>query len=74
MEEAGGPLLAMRSVGTAIAGLLPADTACQIARVAERLGIADCSDALAEVANAVTRQTSPQPGSQERRNRGHQAG
>ena len=39
-----------------IARMLPAGTACQIARVAERLGITDYSDVLAEVANAVTRQ------------------
>ena len=38
-----------------IARLLPADTAYQITRTAERLGITDYSDVLAEVANAVTR-------------------
>jgi DNA primase len=39
-----------------IARALPADSAYQIARTAERLGITDYSDVLAEVANAVTRQ------------------
>jgi DNA primase len=39
-----------------IARELPADTAYQITRTAERLGITDYSDVLAEVANAVTRQ------------------
>jgi hypothetical protein len=39
----------------AIARALPADTACQITRTAERLGFTDYSDVLAEVANAVTR-------------------
>ena len=43
-----------------IARTLPAGTACQIARVAERLGITDYSDVLAEVANAVTRQGPPE--------------
>jgi DNA primase len=38
-----------------IARALPADAAYQIMRVAERLGFADYSDVLAEVANAVTR-------------------
>ena len=38
-----------------IARVLPADAACQIMRVAERLGFTDYSDVLAEVANAVTR-------------------
>jgi hypothetical protein len=37
-----------------IARVLPADAAYQIMRVAERLGFTDCSDVLAEVANAVT--------------------
>src|SRR5215470_3418698 len=35
---------------------VPADTAFQITRTAERLGCTDYSDVLAEVANAVTRQ------------------
>jgi DNA primase len=39
-----------------IARMLPTGTACQITRVADRLGITDYSDVLAEVANAVTRQ------------------
>jgi DNA primase len=39
----------------AIARALPADTAYQITRTAERLGFTDYSDVLAEVANAVTR-------------------
>jgi DNA primase len=38
-----------------IAGALPADAICQITRTAERLGITDYSDVLAEVANAVIR-------------------
>jgi DNA primase len=38
-----------------IARVLPADTAYQITRTAERLGFTDYSDVLAEVANAVTR-------------------
>jgi DNA primase len=38
-----------------IARVLPSDAACQIMRVAERLGFTDYSDVLAEVANAVTR-------------------
>ena len=38
-----------------IARILPADIAYQITQVAERLGFADYSDVLAEVANAVTR-------------------
>ena len=38
-----------------IARVLPADAAYQIMRVAERLGFADYSDVLAEVANAITR-------------------
>ena len=44
-----------------IARVLPADIPCQVAQVAERLGFADYSDVLAEVANAVTRtaQTGP---------------
>jgi DNA primase catalytic core len=37
-----------------IARVLPADAAYQIARTAERLGITDYSDVLAEVANAIT--------------------
>jgi DNA primase len=40
-----------------IARALPADTICQIMRTAERLGITDYSDVLAEVANTVTRDT-----------------
>jgi DNA primase len=40
-----------------IARALPADTICQIMRTAERLGVTDYSDVLAEVANAVTRNT-----------------
>jgi len=40
-----------------IARMLPADTICQIIRTAERLGFTDYSDVLAEVANAVTRNT-----------------
>ena len=94
LQDTAGPLLAMRSVATVIAGLLPpettdairqltgnnelatldermqpivnpvlpqiaralpADTAYQIARVAQRLGFDDYSDVLAEVANAVIR-------------------
>jgi DNA primase len=94
LRDPEGPLLAMRSVATAIAGLLPpeavqairritgdkelvvldeqmrpvtnpelpklaraipADTAYQIARTAERLGFTDYSDVLAEVVNTVTR-------------------
>jgi hypothetical protein len=39
-----------------IARALPADTAYQITRTAERLGFIDYSDVLAEVANAVIRQ------------------
>jgi len=38
-----------------LARALPAETAYQIARTAERLGFTDYSDVLAEVANAVTR-------------------
>jgi len=38
-----------------LARALPADTAYQITRTAERLGFTDYSDVLAEVANAVTR-------------------
>jgi DNA primase len=38
-----------------LARALPADTAYQITRVAERLGFADYSDVLVEVANAVAR-------------------
>ena len=96
LPDAGGPLLAMRSVATVIAGLippdsagairritqneelltldermrpvtnpelpeiaraLPADTAYQITRAAERLGYAEYSDVLVEVVNAVTRDT-----------------
>jgi len=38
-----------------IARTLPADSAYQIVRTAERLGFTGCSDVLAEVANAVTR-------------------
>jgi DNA primase len=38
-----------------IAGVLPADAAYQIMRVAERLGFTDYCDVLAEVVNAVTR-------------------
>jgi DNA primase len=49
----------MRSVANPelpeIARILPADAAYQTTRVAERLGITDYSDVLAEVANAVTR-------------------
>jgi DNA primase len=45
-----------------IARILPADAAYQTMRVAERLGITDYSDVLAEVANAVTRDAA-QPGS-----------
>jgi DNA primase len=94
LRDPEGPLLAMRSVATVIAGLLPpetaqaiwqitgnkelvvldeqmrpvanpelpelaralpADTAYQITRAAERLGFTDYSDVLAEVTNAVTR-------------------
>ena len=96
LRDADGPLLAMRSVATVIAGLippesagairritqdkelltldermrpvtnpelpeiaraLPADTAYQITRAAERLGYAEYSDVLVEVVNAVTRDT-----------------
>ena len=96
LRDAGGPLLAMRSVATVIAGLmppdiagairrntqneelrtldermrpvtnpelpeiaraLPAETAYQITRAAERLGYAEYSDVLVEVVNAVTRDT-----------------
>jgi hypothetical protein len=47
-----------------LARALPADTACQITRTAERLGFTDYSDVLAEVANAVTRKASrPKGGS-----------
>jgi DNA primase len=50
----------MRPVANAelpeIARVLPADTAYQITRAAERLGFTDYSDVLAEVANAVTRE------------------
>jgi DNA primase len=45
-----------------IARVLPADAAYQTMRVAERLGFTDCSDVLAEVANAVTRNAA-RPGS-----------
>ena len=45
-----------------IARVLPADAAYQTMRVAERLGFTDCSDVLAEVANAVTRDAA-RPGS-----------
>ena len=38
-----------------IARVLPADTAYQIMRTAERLGFTDYSDVLAEVANAIAR-------------------
>ena len=44
-----------------IARILPADAAYQTMRVAERLGFSDYSDVLAEVANAVTRD-SARPG------------
>ena len=40
-----------------IASKLPADTAFQITRTAERLGFTDYSDVLAEVANAIIRKT-----------------
>jgi hypothetical protein len=40
-----------------IARVLPADAAYQTMRVAERLGFTDYSDVLAEVANAVIRDT-----------------
>jgi DNA primase len=40
-----------------IASKLPADTAFQITRAAERLGFTDYSDVLAEVANAIIRKT-----------------
>ena len=43
-----------------IARALPADIIYQIMRTAERLGITDYSDVLAEVANAVTRQAARQ--------------
>ena len=42
-----------------IARALPADSAYQITRTAERLGFTDYSDVLAEVANAVIRQGPP---------------
>jgi hypothetical protein len=45
-----------------IARILPADAAYQTMRVAERIGVTDCSDVLAEVANAVTRDAA-RPGS-----------
>jgi DNA primase len=45
-----------------IARVLPADAAYQTMRVAERLGFTDCSDVLAEVANAVT-SNAARPGS-----------
>jgi DNA primase len=96
LQDPAGPLLAMRSTATLIAGLLPretaeairhitrnkelltldermhpvanpelpevaralpADTIYQIIRTAERLGFTDYSDVLAEVANAITRNT-----------------
>lgn len=38
-----------------IAGILTADTVYQVARVADRLGITNYSDVLAEVANAIVR-------------------
>ena len=44
-----------------IARVLPADAAYQTMRVAERLGFTDCSDVLAEVANAVTRDAARPP-------------
>ena len=46
-----------------IARALPADTAYQIARTAERLGFTDYSDVVAEVANAVTRRAGRPKGS-----------
>jgi len=49
-----------------IARVLPADAACQVMRVAERLGFADYSDVLAEVANAVTRGARPGNGTADR--------
>ena len=64
-----------------IARALPAGTACQIARVAERLGITDYSDVLAEVANVspvkarrnarqvTARPGWPEPASRNRRRR-----
>jgi DNA primase len=94
LQDVDGPLLAMRSVATIIAGLippesagtirritqneelltldermrpvtnpelpeiarvLPAETAYQITRAAERLGYAEYTDVLVEVVNAVTR-------------------
>jgi DNA primase len=97
LRDPEGPLLAMRSTATLIAGLLPpetadairgitrgkelltldermrpvtspelpeiaralpAETAYQITLAADRLGYSDYSDVLAEVANAVTRNTS----------------
>jgi DNA primase len=45
-----------------IARALSADTICQIMRTAERLGFTDYSDVLAEVANAVTRNTARSKG------------
>ena len=46
-----------------IARALPADSAYQITRTAERLGFTDYSDVLAEVANAVIRQATRPKGS-----------
>ena len=61
----GGPMMVRpgcRAAGlhclAELARALPADTACQITRTAERLGFTDYSDVLAEVANAVTRKAS----------------
>ena len=45
-----------------IARRLPADTAYQITRTAERLGFTDYSDVLAEVANVVIRTTASPKG------------
>jgi len=95
LRDLEGPLLAMRSTATLIAGLLPlqplddllrsvtsrdltqtarglpADTAYQIMRTADRLGF-EASDVLAEVVNAASRtERSPRAG---RRDLGHGIG
>ena len=53
-----------------IARVLPADTAYQIMRTAERLGFTDYSDVLAEVANAIARKAARPKVSQVTRRRG----
>ena len=71
LQVAGGRYLAILDDGLrpvaapelrVIARLLPADAACQIARVADRLG-SDYSEVTAEVANAFNRKSAAPKGS-----------